>query len=191
MGRTGASQDPPSRSKHLLRRRTYRQHRAGVVWASDGQKPAGSISSAFEEGEGAWREGRDICFRHQQHSQNQHLSLALFLHCSWKALGGKDRAGHCDTEVVRPILLVCNGPANSPLERLFCSPLSLHAAFSCEEFMPRAIRFPEQNDQKYGFHKVLLCAWNGVHNEPAKLVLCSVYWRLVRTFCSHWQQYWN
>lgn len=175
MGRTGASQDPPSRSKHLLRRRTYRQHRAGAVWAGDGQQPAGSISSAFEEGERAWREGRDICFRHQQHSQNQHLSSALFLHCSWKALGGKDSAGHCDTEVVRPVLLVCNGPANSPLEQLFCSPLSLHAAFVCEKFMPRAIRFPEQNDQKYGFHKVLLCAWNGVHNEPAKLVLCSVY----------------
>lgn len=57
--------------------------------------------------------------------------------------------------------------ANSPLEqaRLFCFPLSLNAAFVCEKFMPWAIRFPKQNDQKYGFHKVLLCAWNGVHNE--------------------------
>lgn len=112
MGRTGASQDPLSWSKHLLRMRTYLQYRAGIVWANDGQKPVRSVSSArggFEEGERAWRECRDIYFRHQQHGRTQHLSLALFLCCPCQMLIGKDSVGRCDkegTEVVQLILLV-------------------------------------------------------------------------------------
>jgi len=77
-------------------------YRAGMVWADDRQKPVASVSSAsggFEEGEGAWGEGRDTCFRHQQHGTTQHLSLALFLCCPCQVLTGKDNDKQ-GTEVV-------------------------------------------------------------------------------------------
>lgn len=40
----------------------------------------------LREEERAWREGRGICFRHQQHSRTQHLSLAWFPCYSCRAL---------------------------------------------------------------------------------------------------------
>lgn len=72
-----------------------------MVWADDGQKPVGSVSSAqggFAEGEGAWGEGRDIYFRHQQRGRTRHLSSALFPCCPCQVLIGKDSVGHCDKE---------------------------------------------------------------------------------------------
>lgn len=112
MGRMGASQDPLSWPKHILRIRMHTQYRAGMVWADDEQKPVGSVSSArggFEEGEGACEEGRGICFRHWQHSRTQYLSLTTFPGYPCQVLIGKDSAGYCGkegTEVGQLILLV-------------------------------------------------------------------------------------
>lgn len=176
VGRTGASQDPLSRSKHLLRMRTYTRHRAGMVWADDGQKPAGSISSAwggFEEGERAWREASDNCFRRQQYSRTQHLSLALFLCCSCQVLIGKDSVGHCDkeaTEVIGLVSLVSllatglqaaprNGTGFFTFLYHLVQPLFARSSFHrLSDFLIRMTR-------KNGFHKALLCACNCVHKK--------------------------